>query len=133
MACLMAAKLTSDVALALLGNTLPTCSNGSAKLMGRLAMPSLLAQAAAPSVGALLLENTAASGMLRTLAGLAVTNVALALLLAGLLGGGLYCPDRLLCKGPRRLRGRSPAKEIRSFERTSQCYKAQDNLLILLL
>ncbi|MFB9981542.1 MFS transporter [Mesorhizobium kowhaii] len=53
-------------------------SNGYAKLMGRLAMPSLVAQAAAPSVGALLLERFGAHGMLAFLSGLALVNVALA-------------------------------------------------------
>ncbi|MBZ9700921.1 MULTISPECIES: MFS transporter [unclassified Mesorhizobium] len=53
-------------------------SNGYAKLMGRLAMPSLIAQAAAPSVGALLLERFGAHGALATLSGLALINVALA-------------------------------------------------------
>jgi hypothetical protein len=42
-------------------------SNGYAKLMGRLAMPSLIAQAAAPSVGALLLERYGAHGTLACL------------------------------------------------------------------
>ncbi|MER8571404.1 MFS transporter [Mesorhizobium sp. M1338] len=53
-------------------------SNGYAKLMGRLAMPSLIAQAAAPSLGALLLERFGAYGTLATLSGLALINVALA-------------------------------------------------------
>jgi MFS family permease len=55
--------------------------SGYAKLMGRLAMPSLIAQAAAPSVGALLLEQTGAQGMLAALSGLALANLFLALLL----------------------------------------------------
>jgi hypothetical protein len=53
-------------------------SNGYAQLMGRLAMPSLIAQAAAPSLGALLLERFGAYGTLATLFGLALINVALA-------------------------------------------------------
>lgn len=53
-------------------------SNGYAQLMGRLAMPSLIAQAAAPSLGALLLERFVAYGTLATLSGLALINVALA-------------------------------------------------------
>ncbi|QPC93005.1 MFS transporter [Mesorhizobium sp. INR15] len=53
-------------------------SNGYAKLMGRLAMPSLIAQAAAPSLGALLLERFGAHGMLAALSGLALINVGLA-------------------------------------------------------
>lgn len=55
---------------------------GYAKLMGRLAMPSLIAQAAAPSLGALLLEHVGASGLLSVLLGLALVNV---LLVAALL------------------------------------------------
>ncbi|PBB96879.1 MFS transporter [Mesorhizobium sp. WSM3862] len=52
--------------------------SGYARLMGRLAMPSLIAQAAAPSVGALLLEHVGAHGTLAALAGLALLNVGLA-------------------------------------------------------
>ncbi|TJW04754.1 MAG: MFS transporter, partial [Mesorhizobium sp.] len=58
--------------------------SGYAKLMGRLAMPSLLAQAAAPSIGALLLGHAGAQGLLAALSGLAVANLLLALLLARL-------------------------------------------------
>jgi hypothetical protein len=46
--------------------------------MGRLAMPSLIAQAAAPSIGALLLQRFGAYGTLATLTGLALINVGLA-------------------------------------------------------
>jgi hypothetical protein len=60
-------------------------SNGYAKLMGRLAMPSLIAQAAAPSLGA----RFGAYGTLATLSGLALINVALA---CGL--GWLVCSRR---------------------------------------
>jgi hypothetical protein len=59
--------------------------SGYAKLMGRLAMPSLLAQAAAPSVGALLLERAGPHGLLAVLSGLALINVALAYALGRLL------------------------------------------------
>ncbi len=52
-------------------------ASGYAKLMGRLAMPSLIAQAAAPSVGALLLQHTGERGLLTVLLGLALINVAL--------------------------------------------------------
>ncbi|UVK47861.1 MFS transporter [Mesorhizobium sp. AR07] len=52
-------------------------ARGYAKLMGRLAMPSLIAQAAAPSAGALLLEHVGAPGLLSVLLGLALVNVAL--------------------------------------------------------
>lgn len=53
-------------------------SNGYAKLRGRLAMPSLIPQAAARSAGALLLERFGAYETLATLSGLALINVALA-------------------------------------------------------
>lgn len=52
-------------------------ASGYAKLMGRLAMPSLIAQAAAPSLGALLLGHVGASGLLSVLLGLALVNVVL--------------------------------------------------------
>jgi hypothetical protein len=52
-------------------------AGGYAKLMGRLAMPSLIAQAAAPSAGALLLQHTGERGLLSVLLGLAQINVAL--------------------------------------------------------
>ena len=58
--------------------------SGYARLMGRLAMPSLIAQAAAPSVGALLLEHMGAQGLLAALSGLALANLLLALLLGRL-------------------------------------------------
>jgi len=60
--------------------------SGYAKLMGRLAMPSLIAQAAAPSMGALLMEWAGAQGTLAVLGGLALFNVALACGLRWLLG-----------------------------------------------
>ncbi|MES0129431.1 MFS transporter [Mesorhizobium sp. M0029] len=61
--------------------TLPLAMFGPsayAKLMGRLAMPSLIAQAAAPSIGALLLERGGAHGTLAVLLSLAILNVVLA-------------------------------------------------------
>jgi hypothetical protein len=67
--------------------TLPLALFGSvgyATLMGRLAMPSLLAQAAAPFVGALLLARMGAVTTTGTLAGIAVLNVVLACCLAWL-------------------------------------------------
>ncbi|TJW39084.1 MAG: MFS transporter, partial [Mesorhizobium sp.] len=70
--------------------------SGYAKLMGRLAMPSLIAQAAAPSVGALLMEWTGAHGTLAVLSGLALFNVGLACSLGWLLmrrRGGLLQPQ----------------------------------------
>jgi hypothetical protein len=61
-------------------------SEGYATLMGRLAMPSLIAQAAAPSLAALLIERAGAGATLGALAGIAVLNVALACGLAWLSG-----------------------------------------------
>ena len=61
-------------------------SEGYATLMGRLAMPSLIAQAAAPSVAALLIERAGANAALGALAGTALLNVALACGLAWLSG-----------------------------------------------
>jgi MFS family permease len=49
-----------------------------AAVMGRLAMPSLIAQAAAPSIGAALLSAYGASGTLATLLAIAVINCILA-------------------------------------------------------
>ena len=48
---------------------------GYAVLMGRLAMPSLIAQALAPSAGALLLQRYGAQTTLAALAGLALLNL----------------------------------------------------------
>ncbi len=57
-------------------------SAGYAALMGKLATPSLIAQAAAPWLGALLLERTGANQTLAVVAAIAVLNVALTLVLA---------------------------------------------------
>ena len=51
-------------------------ASGYATLMGRLAMPSLLAQAAAPWVGALLLERIGAHGTMAVVAFVSAFNVA---------------------------------------------------------
>lgn len=48
---------------------------GYARLMGRLAMPSLIAQALAPSAAALLMQGVGAHGTLGVLAALALANV----------------------------------------------------------
>jgi predicted MFS family arabinose efflux permease len=48
-----------------------------ATLMGRLALPALIAQAIAPFAGAVLLEHTSAAFTIATLAGCALANVAL--------------------------------------------------------
>ena len=56
-------------------------SNEYATLMGKLAMPSMLAQALAPLIGAMLLEWIQANGTLAVVASLAAINVALTLLL----------------------------------------------------
>ena len=52
-------------------------ASGYAALMGRLVMPSLIAQAAAPSIGAVLIENLGANSALASLAVIAVANVGL--------------------------------------------------------
>ena len=60
--------------------TLPLILFGPSRyavLMGRLALPSLVAQALAPSVGAFLLEGSGASATLGAVAGLAIINVLL--------------------------------------------------------
>jgi hypothetical protein len=62
--------------LALFGAT------GYATMMGRLAMPSLFAQAAAPWVGAMLLERVGAHGTLALVASVAVLNLLLTIALA---------------------------------------------------
>ena len=49
--------------------------DGYAVLMGRLAMPSLIAQAMAPSIGAVLMQRFGAGVTLGALAALAVANV----------------------------------------------------------
>ncbi|HKU95066.1 MAG TPA: MFS transporter [Vineibacter sp.] len=56
-------------------------SDGYATLMGKLAMPGLLAGAAAPTVGAILLEWIGAPGTLAVLATLAIGNLALVVIL----------------------------------------------------
>ena len=66
-------------------------------VMGRIAMPSLIAQAAAPSIGAALLEAGGLDGALRTFAAAAVFNVLLAASLFPLLRRS---PSQSL--GPRR-------------------------------
>jgi hypothetical protein len=60
--------------------TLPLALFGAARyprLMGRLAFPSLIVQALAPSLGALLLEQREADATLATLTALALINVTL--------------------------------------------------------
>ena len=53
-------------------------SEGYAVLMGRLAFPTLIATAAAPSIGALLIERIGSSATLAAITGAAVVNIALA-------------------------------------------------------
>jgi len=57
--------------------------DGYAALMGKLALPSLIAQAAAPSIGAVLIETLGSSGTLGTLAITALLNL---LVVASLVG-----------------------------------------------
>jgi predicted MFS family arabinose efflux permease len=52
-------------------------ASGYAALLGRLVMPSLIAQAAAPSIGAVLIETLGAGSTLAFLAAIALANVAL--------------------------------------------------------
>jgi predicted MFS family arabinose efflux permease len=59
-----------------------------AAIMGRIAMPSLIAQAAAPSVGALLMERFGPGMTLAVLFGAALANVALVIALFMLIGRG---------------------------------------------
>jgi MFS family permease len=69
--------------------TLPLAMYGSSRyatLMGRLAMPSLIAQAIAPSLGALLLEYSGAQALLAVLSALALANVVLVATLTTLIG-----------------------------------------------
>ena len=64
--------------------TLPLVLFGEASyaaIMGRIAMPSFLAQAAAPSLGAVLMARLGALGTLETLFAVAVANVVLVLAL----------------------------------------------------
>src|SRR5262249_20746862 len=52
-------------------------ASGYAALMGRLAMPSLIAQSLSPTLGAVLLEHAGADGTLAALTALAALNIAL--------------------------------------------------------
>ncbi|WP_235031657.1 MFS transporter [Geminicoccus flavidas] len=61
-------------------------AQGYAAMMGRLAMPSLIAQAITPSLGAVLADGIGADGLLGVLVGLAGFNV---ILLAGLWAGAV--------------------------------------------
>lgn len=68
--------------------TLPLALFGEeryAVVMGRIAMPSLIAQAAAPSVGAVLIDRFGAEATLGTLLAVALTNVALVTVLFAIL------------------------------------------------
>jgi hypothetical protein len=60
--------------------TLPLAIFGEdryASIMGRIAMPSLIMQAASPSLGALLIDSFGADGALETLLAVALVNVVL--------------------------------------------------------
>jgi len=70
--------------------TLPLAMFGPqryAALMGRLAMPSLLAQAAAPWIGALLFQRLGATGLLGALVSVACLNVGISLVLKHCIAG----------------------------------------------
>lgn len=56
-------------------------ARGYPRLMGRLAMPSLVAQALAPAAGTALLDSAGAGALLFALAGLAIANAGLVLVL----------------------------------------------------
>ena len=56
-------------------------ASGYATVIGRLAMPSLLAQAASPVIGAFLMQRVGANGTLTTLLGVAVLDVVLVMTL----------------------------------------------------
>jgi hypothetical protein len=58
---------------------------GYAAIMGRIAMPSLIAQAASPSLGALLMERIGADGTLAILFATAIVDLLLALTFLALL------------------------------------------------
>jgi MFS family permease len=66
---------------------------GYAELMGRLAMPSLIAQSLAPSLGAVLIEKAGTNGALAVLGILSLVNVAL-------VGGFGVCARRLIFSAP---------------------------------
>jgi predicted MFS family arabinose efflux permease len=66
---------------------------GYAELMGRLAMPSLIAQSLAPSLGAVLIEKAGTNGALAVLGILSLVNVAL-------VGGFGICARRLIFSVP---------------------------------
>ena len=70
-----------------------------AATMGKLAMPSLVAQAAAPSIGALLLSVVGVSGTLATLTGVAVVNFGLACAIFARLKSGESGPHVALQQG----------------------------------
>jgi hypothetical protein len=61
---------------------------GYAVLMGRLAMPSLIAQALSPTLGALLIDDAGASATFAVLAAGALANVAIVVALH------IYCRER---------------------------------------
>jgi hypothetical protein len=67
--------------LALFGQT------GYAAIMGRIAMPSLIAQAASPSLGALLIETVGANGTLAVLLVTAIVDILLVVALFAFLPG----------------------------------------------
>lgn len=71
-------------------------ASGYATLMGRLATPSWLAQAAAPWIGALLLERRGAHATLAVVSGLALVNVALTIGLGWMIFSA-KCQRRVLC------------------------------------
>jgi hypothetical protein len=68
--------------------TLPLAIFGAGRypvLMGRIARPSLILQAAAPFIGALLIEKAGASGILKAFLAASISNVLLVFILAAIL------------------------------------------------
>jgi hypothetical protein len=77
--------------------TLPLAMFGAgnyAAMMGKLALPALISQAAAPSIGALLLEFGGAQLTMLVLAVVTLTNCAIALILARLVWRPSDAPSR---------------------------------------
>ena len=95
-------------------------SNGYAQLTGRFAIRSLIVQAAAPSLGALLLERFGAHGALAALSYLALINVALACGLGWLLvrRRGLQVQPRYVFKHSSAVRARRVSSGIIEHQHT---------------
>jgi len=74
--------------------TLPLAVFGEQRypsIMGRIAMPSLIMQAASPSIGAILIERMGANGALAILFAIALVNVGLVIVLFGVMRKAKSC------------------------------------------